>query len=90
MTDAELIRNFENGLKQLPIEEVRRFLKFQHFGVCADCGKPIWANGGRHKRCEDCQKKRNQAKQKASKIEYNKRWYTPTHYQKIVGKSVGR
>ena len=90
MTNHELVEKFQNGFFQLDENEARRFLSARHFGKCLDCGKPIFISEGRRKRCDVCQKKRNHEKMMAFKRKANKRYYKSTHYQKIVGRSVGR
>ena len=90
MTNDELVKKFQNGFFQLDETEARRFLSARHFGKCLDCGKQIFISEGRRKRCDVCQKKRNHEKMKVFKRKANKRDYKSTHYQKIVGRSVGR
>ena len=90
MTNDELVKKFQNGFFQLDETEARRFLSARHFGKCLDCGKQIFISEGRRKRCDVCQKKRNHEKMIAFKRKANKRDYKSTHYQKIVGRSVGR
>ena len=90
MTNHELVKKFQNGFFQLDETEARRFLSARHFGKCLDCGKPIFISEGRRKRCDVCQHKRNHEKMIAFKRKANKRDYKSTHYQKIVGRSVGR
>lgn len=90
MTDEELAKSFEDGLRKLDTEEVRNFLSAKHFGVCADCGKHIYICGGRRRRCSECQTKRTKQMQKAFNKAYNKKAFKSTGYQKIVGRSVGR
>ena len=90
MTNHELVKKFQNGFFQLDEAEARRFLSARHFGKCLDCGKPIFISEGRRKRCDVCQHKRNHEKMMAFKRKANKRDYKSTHYQKIVGRSVGR
>lgn len=90
MTNDELAKQFEDGIRQLDETEARRFLSARHFGKCLDCGKPIFISEGRRKRCDVCQTKRNHEKMMAFKRKANKRYYKSTHYQKIVGRSVGR
>lgn len=90
MTNEKLVRQFQNFFFQLDETEARRFLSARHFGKCLDCGKPIFISGGRRKRCDVCQQKRNHEKMMAFKRKANKRDYKSTHYQKIVGRSVGR
>ena len=90
MTNDELAKQFEDGIRQLDEAEARRFLSARHFGKCLDCGKQIFISEGRRKRCDVCQKKRNHEKMMAFKRKANKRDYKSTHYQKIVGRSVGR
>ena len=90
MTNHELVKKFQNGFFQLDETEARRFLSARHFGKCLDCGKPIFISEGRRKRCDVCQTKRNHEKMIAFKRKANKRDYKSTHYQKIVGRSVGR
>ena len=90
MTNDELTKQFEGGFRQLDENEARRFLSARHFGKCLDCGKPIFISEGRRKRCDVCQTKRNYERNMAFKREANKRDYKSTHYQKIVGRSVGR
>ena len=90
MTNEELVRQFQNGFFQLDETEARRFLSARHFGKCLDCGKPIFISEGRRKRCDVCQTKRNHERNMAFKRKANTRDYKSTHYQKIVGRSVGR
>ena len=90
MTNDELAKQFEDGIRQLDETEARRFLSARHFGKCLDCGKPIFISEGRRKRCDVCQKKRNHERNMAFKRKEHKRYYKSTHYQKIVGRSVGR
>ena len=90
MIDEKLVKQFQNCFFQLDETEARRFLSARHFGKCLDCGKPIFISEGRRKRCDVCQKKRNHEKMIAFKRKANKRDYKSTHYQKIVGRSVGR
>ena len=90
MTNDGLVKKFQNGFFQLNETEARRFLSARHFGKCLDCGKPIFISEGRRKRCDVCQTKRNHEKMIAFKRKANKRDYKSTHYQKIVGRSVGR
>ena len=90
MTNDELTKQFEDGIRQLDETEARRFLSARHFGKCLDCGKPIFISEGRRKRCDVCQTKRNHEKMIAFKRKEHKRYYKSTHYQKIVGRSVGR
>ena len=90
MTNDELVKKFQNGFFQLDETEARRFLSARHFGKCLDCGKQIFISEGRRKRCDVCQTKRNHEKMIAFKRKANKRDYKSTHYQKIVGRSVGR
>lgn len=90
MTNDELVRQFQNGFFQLDETEARRFLSARHFGKCLDCGKQIFISEGRRKRCDVCQQKRNHERNMALKRKANKRDYKSTHYQKIVGRSVGR
>ena len=90
MTNDELVKKFQNGFFQLDETEARRFLSARHFGKCLDCGKPIFISEGRRKRCDVCQTKRNHDKRMAFMRKANKRDYKSTHYQKIVGRSVGR
>ena len=90
MTNHELVKKFQNGFFQLDETEARRFLSARHFGKCLDCSKPIFISEGRRKRCDVCQTKRNHEKMMAFKRKANKRDYKSTHYQKIVGRSVGR
>ena len=90
MTTAELIKQFEYGIRKIDETEARRFLSARHFGKCLDCGKLIFISEGRRKRCDICQKKRNHENMMAFKRKANKRDYKSTHYQKIVGRSIGR
>ena len=90
MTNHELVKKFQNGFFQLDETERRRFLSTRHFGRCLDCGKPIFISEGRRKRCDVCQSKRNHERNMEFKRKENKRYYKSTHYQKIVGRSVGR
>ena len=90
MTNDELAEQFEDGIRQLDEAEARRFLSARHFGKCLDCGKPIFISEGRRKRCDVCQTKRNYERNMAFKRKEHKRYYKSTHYQKIVGRSVGR
>ena len=90
MTNHELVKKFQNSFFQLDETEARRFLSARHFGKCLDCGKPIFISEGRRKRCDVCQHKRNHERNMAFKRKANKRDYKSTHYQKIVGRSVGR
>ena len=90
MTNDELAKQFEVGFRQLDETEARRFLSARHFGKCLDCGKPIFISEGRRKRCDFCQTKRNHERNMEFKRKANKRDYKSTHYQKIVGRSVGR
>ena len=90
MINEKLVRQFQNGFFQLDETEARRFLSARHFGKCLDCGKPIFISEGRRKRCDVCQTKRNHENMRAFKRKANKRDYKSTHYQKIVGRSVGR
>ena len=90
MTNDELVKKFQNGFFQLDETERRRFLSARHFGKCLDCGKPISISGCKRKRCDACQQKRNHENMMAFKRKANKRDYKSTHYQKIVGRSVGR
>ena len=90
MTNDALVKKFQNGFFQLDETEARRFLSARHFGKCLDCGKQIFISEGRRKRCDVCQHKRNHEKMMAFKRKANKRDYKSTHYQKIVGRSVGR
>ena len=90
MTNEELVRQFQNGFFQLDETEARRFLSARHFGKCLDCGKQIFISEGRRKRCDVCQSKRNHENMMAFKRKEHKRYYKSTHYQKIVGRSVGR
>ena len=90
MTNDELTKQFEDGIRQLDETEARRFLSARHFGKCLDCGKPIFISEGRRKRCDVCQTKRNHERNIAFKRKEHKRYYKSTHYQKIVGRSVGR
>ena len=90
MIDEKLVRQFQNGFFQLDETEARRFLSARHFGKCLDCGKQIFISGGKRKRCDVCQSKRNHENMMAFKRKEHKRYYKSTHYQKIVGRSVGR
>lgn len=90
MTDEELTKAFEEGLRKLDKDEVRLFLSAKNFGVCADCGKHIYICGGRRKRCDVCQTKRTKRLQKDTNHRYQRMQYKSTGYQKIVGRSVGR
>ena len=90
MTNDEPAEQFEDGIRQRDETEARRFLSARHFGRCLDCGKPIFISEGRRKRCDVCQTKRNHERNMAFKRKANKRDYTSTHYQKSVGRSVGR
>ena len=90
MTNDELVKKFQNFFFQLDETEARRFLSARHFGKCLDCGKPIFISGGKRKRCDVCQQKRNHEKMMAFKRKANRRDYKSTNYQKIVGRSVGR
>ena len=90
MTNDELTQQFEDDIRQLDETEARRFLSARHFGKCLDCGKPIFISGGKRKRCDVCQSKRNHDNMMAFKRKEHKRYYKSTHYQKIVGRSVGR
>ena len=90
MTNDELTKQFEDGFLQLDETEARRFLSARHFGKCLDCGKPIFISEGRRKRCDVCQHKRNHENMIAFKRKEHNRYYKSTHYQKIVGRSVGR
>ena len=90
MTNDELVKKFQNGFFQLDETEARRFLSARHFGKCLDCGKQIFISGGKRKRCDVCQSKRNHENMMAFKRKEHKRYYKSTHYQKIVGRSVGR
>lgn len=90
MRNEELVRQFQNGFLQLDETEARRFLSARHFGKCLDCGKQISTSGGKRKRCDVCQQKRNHENMMAFRRMENKRDYKSTHYQKIVGRSVGR
>ena len=47
MTNDELAKQFEDGIRQLDETEARRFLSARHFGKCLDCGKPIFISEGR-------------------------------------------
>ena len=89
MTNDELTKQFEDGIRQLDETEARRFLSARHFGKCLDCGKQIFPSGCR-KRCDVCQQKRNHENMMAFKRKANRRDYKSTNYQKIVGRSVGR
>ena len=90
MTNDELTKQFVGGFRQLDETEARRFLSARHFGKCLDCGKQIFISEGRRKRCDVCQHKRNHENMMAFKRKEHKRYYKSTHYQKIVGRSVGR
>ena len=90
MTNHELVEKFQHGFFQLDETEARRFLSARHFGKCLDCGKPIFISEGRRKRCDVCQQKRNHERMMEFKRKEHKRYYKSTHYQKIVGRSVGR
>ena len=90
MTNDELTKQFEDGFRQLDETEARRFLSARHFGKCLDCGKQIFISEGRRKRCDVCQSKRNHDNMMAFRRKEHKRYYKSTHYQKIVGRSVGR
>ena len=90
MTNYELVEKFQNGFFQLDETEAIRFLSARHFGKCLDCGKQIFISGGKRKRCDVCQSKRNHENMMAFKRKEHKRYYKSTHYQKIVGRSVGR
>ena len=90
MTNDELTKKFEDDIRQLDETEARRFLSARHFGKCLDCGKPIFISGGKRKRFDVCQQKRNHENMMAFKRKEHKRYYKSTHYQKIVGRSVGR
>lgn len=90
MTNDELVRQFQNGFFQLDETEARRFLSARHFGKCLDCGKQIFISGGKRKRCDVCQMKRNHERNMEFKRKEHERYYKSTHYQKIVGRSVGR
>ena len=90
MTNDELTKQFEDGIRQLDETEARRFLSARHFGKCLDCGKPIFISEGRRKRCDVCQQKRNHENMMAFRRKENMRDYKSTNYQKIVGRSVGR
>ena len=90
MTNEELVRQFQNGFFQLDEAERRRFLSARHFGKCLDCGKQISISGGKRKRCDVCQQKRNHENMMAFRRMANKRDFKSTNYQKIVGRSVGR
>ena len=90
MTNDELTKQFVGGFRQLDETEARRFLSARHFGKCLDCGKQIFISGGKRKRCDVCQSKRNHENMMAFKRKEHKRYYKSTHYQKIVGRSVGR
>ena len=90
MTNDELVKKFQNGFFQLDETERRRFLSARHFGKCLDCGKQISISGGKRKRCDFCQQKRNHENMMAFKRKANKRDFKSTNYQKIVGRSVGR
>ena len=90
MTNDELTKQFEDGIRQLDETEARRFLSARHFGKCLDCGKQIFTSGCKRKRCDVCQSKRNHENMMAFRRKANKRDYKSTNYQKIVGRSVGR
>ena len=90
MTNDELVKKFQNGFFQLDETERRRFLSARHFGKCLDCGKQISISGGKRKRCDVCQQKRNHENMMAFRRMANRRDYKSTHYQKIAGRSVGR
>ena len=90
MTNDGLVKKFQNGFFQLDETERRRFLSARHFGKCLDCGKQISISGGKRKRCDVCQQKRNHENMMAFKRKANKRDFKSTNYQKIVGRSVGR
>lgn len=90
MTNDELVRQFQNGFFQLDETERRRFLSARHFGKCLDCGKQIFMSGGKRKRCDVCQQKRNHENMMAFRRKANRRDFKSTNYQKIVGRSVGR
>ena len=90
MTNDELVKKFQNGFFQLDETERRRFLSARHFGKCLDCGKQISISGGKRKRCDVCQQKRNHENMMAFRRKANKRDFKSTNYQKIVGRSVGR
>ena len=90
MTNDELVKKFQNGFFQLDETERRRFLSARHFGKCLDCGKQISISGGKRKRCDVCQQKRNHENMMAFRRKVNKRDFKSTNYQKIVGRSVGR
>ena len=90
MTNHELVEKFQHGFFQLDETEARRVLSARHFGKCLDCGKPIFISEGRRKRCDVCQQKRNHERMMEFKRKEHKRYYKSTHYQKIVGRSVGR
>ena len=90
MTNDELVKKFQNGFFQLDETERRRFLSARHFGKCLDCGKQISISGGKRKRCDVCQQKRNHENMMAFKRKANKRDFKSTNYQKIVGRSFGR
>ena len=90
MTNDELVKKFQSVFFQLDEAETRRFLSARHFGKCLDCGKQIFTSGGKRKRCDDCQQKRNHENMMAFRRKANRRDYKSTNYQKIVGRSVGR
>ena len=90
MTNDELVKKLQNGFFQLDETERRRFLSARHFGKCLDCGKQISISGGKRKRCDVCQQKRNHENMMAFKRKANRRDFKSTNYQKIVGRSVGR
>ena len=90
MTNDELVKKFQNGFFQLDEAEARRFLSARHFGKCLDCGKQIFMSGGKRKRCDVCQQKRNHENMMAFRRKANRRDFKSTNYQKIVGRSVGR
>lgn len=90
MTNDELVKKFQNGFFQLDETEARRFLSARHFGKCLDCGKQISISGGKRKRCDVCQQKRNHENMMAFKRKANKRDFKSTNYQKIVGRTIGR
>lgn len=90
MTNDELAKQFEDGIRQLDEAEARRFLSARHFGKCLDCGKQIFTSGCKRKRCDVCQQKRNHENMMAFKRKANKRDYKSTNYQKIIGRTIGR
>ena len=90
MTSQELVEILQNGFLLLDEAEARRLLSARDFGKCLDCGKQIFTSGGKRKRCDVCQQKRNHENMMAFRRKANRRDYKSTNYQKIVGRTIGR